>query len=339
MIELGASQPWAAQQLSLQPGWLVLLLLLGASALLPRATPARYLSLLVLVLWLFPPQRSADSAALTLTVWDVGQGLAVLLDDGEHRLLYDVGPRSKNGFDAGASIVVPNLFARNITSLDQVVISHGDADHAGGLSALLAAMPVGELITGEVERLDVNHETVGCFAGQHWSWKTTAFEVLWPPEGEKLSPNNRSCVLKVTHGDFSVLFTGDIDIGVEARLVKTYGERLRADVLMVPHHGSRFGSSPGLLNWASPSLAIVSASHQSQFGHPAPDVVRRLEVREIPWLNTADYGAIELTLGSGSLTVGAERLRRWGYWVDRAGEDFRPDGRWRRLELIDVGTN
>lgn len=317
MLEHAAMPSWAVSNLQVPLWWIPILFLLALLALLPRGTPGRWLVLVLAVLWVFPPGPSSSERDLDFVLLDVGQGNASFLRQGSKVALYDTGPSYSESYDAGAAVVLPNLYRVGVQSLEWLILSHGDADHAGGYHSVTQAIPVVQGMAGEPERTKNSPGLEQCLAGQAWSWPEVGFEILWPVPPLRAGANNRSCVLKVEQGAWSLLLTGDIDASVERLLVRHYGDRLRADVLVLAHHGSRHSSSEIFLRTVRPQLALVSAGYRNRFRHPSKEVVARLQKLGIPLLNTADVGAIEVRFRGDRLIVDGERNRRWGYWYHR----------------------
>lgn len=303
---------WAAA--SPEPAAL-LLALLGALALLaPAGLPLRGFGVIALCGVLLPPPRAVEQG-FRLTVLDVGQGLAVLLQTRDHALLYDAGPAWPGGFDAGRSVVVPVLLRAGVRRLDRLVVSHGDRDHIGGVAAVAAVVPV-------VARLGSGADAP-CRAGERWDWDGVAFELLGGPAPE-LSDNDGSCVLRVSHAGRAVLLAGDIEAEGEARLLRQAAPRLAAEVLVTPHHGSRTSSSAAFIEAVAPRLTIHSAGWHHRYGHPAPEVVARYAERGVRQIATGDSGAVGIGFDGGGLQTVTERERRPRLWSTR------PDEVWRR---------
>ena len=273
---------------------------------------------LLLPALLWQPPRPAAGQFELLAV-DVGQGNAVLVRTARHGLLYDTGPRYGADSDAGQRVLVPLLRALG-ERLDRIIVSHPDGDHSGGAAAVLALQPQAELMaslpTDPV--LQALHPVLPCTAGQAWQWDGVRFDVLHPPPGPWTAarPNARSCVLRVTGaGGAAALLTGDIERAQEAQLLAS-GEPLRADVLLVPHHGSRSSSSPALLQAVAPRVAGVQAGYRNRFGHPAPEVVQRLRDAGAAVIDTASCGAAHWRSDAPD-AVACERARTARYWQHR----------------------
>lgn len=297
------------------PGWqsipnpapvIVALAILSSLVLLmPRGTPGRLLGwwlLPVLLVGLSPWQRPKDPF-LALTVLDVGQGLAVVAATEGQTLQFDTGASTGNGWSAGSSIVVPYLLAEGRPRLDALIVSHGDRDHAGGVSGVLAQLNVGGLFApGQLpQRLadqGAPEFTGRCVAGGGESYGELELTWLWPG-GEGLSgeENDHSCVALLRWRHVRILLTGDISEDAERQLVARYPGFAPVDVLLAPHHGSRTSSSLALLDWARPAQVVFSTGFRHHFGHPHADVVARYADHRVAMFNTAVNGAVTFTWG------------------------------------------
>jgi competence protein ComEC len=281
----------------------------GLLALPAHAFPARRLAWLALTPMLASaPPRPAPGEASVL-VFDVGHGLAVLVETAEHALLYDAGPVFRSGFDTGNEIVVPALKRRGMESLDLVVVSHADNDHAGGVRAVLAAYPGTQVLKGP-DVANIAGET--CVAGRKWQWDGVDLEILHPAAGFPAVGNDSSCVLMLRAQASSLLLLGDVERLGERALIDRAS--LAADVVLVPHHGSATSSTQALVTAAGARYALVSAGFANRWGLPRPDVIERWEGAGATVLVTAETGAMTLSLGKHGLGLTAERQRRRRYW-------------------------
>ena len=286
-----------------------------ALILLPRGLPGRWLAPLLLLALVLPNERPPDPGAYRLTVLDVGQGLAVVVQTAGHALLYDTGPSYAGGSDAGRSVVLPFLRARGISRLDTLVLSHADNDHAGGAAAVIEGIPVDRTMTNPSHAL---FDSASCRQGGAWQWDGVRFEVLHPGPSSTGSGNELSCVIKVTGAGGSALLAGDIERLTELSLVAQYGRRLRSDVIVVPHHGSETSSAPEFVRAVRPRYALFSVGYRNRFGFPAATVTRRYSDQGARVLATDASGAIDIRFANG---VGAPSLFRPDnarYW-DLAG--------------------
>ncbi len=237
----------------------------------------------------------------------------ILQPDG--KMLKMVNVAVSGNFDVGKLVVIPYLRAKGIAKVDTLMVSHEDIDHRGGGKYIHDNIPVANVMSSDPNVLeDVKVES--CKSGKKWQWDNVDFEILSPPLNYDQNDNNRSCVLKVSNGYHSLLLTGDIQKVAEKDLLETSPEKLQAEVLSVPHHGSKTSSSPAFIQAVSPKLGLITAGYRSRFGHPKQDVVKRYESRGVTLMNTVDHGAIELSFPNSDKTFKSKsyRLSNQGFW-------------------------
>ena len=243
-----------------------------------------------------------------------------------HVLVYDAGPRFGDAADAGERIVVPFLRATGITRIDTLVLSHADSDHSGGALSLMRAVPVNAVVSSLPDDHPIllhagpSVRRTRCAAGMRWTWDGVTFTLLHPRPNHYDEParksNDVSCVLRLDAGERRLLLTGDIEAPSEADLL-AQGAELAADVLVVPHHGSRTSSTTDFVAAVSPSIAIVAAGYRNRFGHPRADVLARYRRAGAAHVRTDLAGAITLSLEPGVAPLAqGERDRRRRYWYD-----------------------
>jgi competence protein ComEC len=329
-LEALAALPDATWQQHAPLPWTVAAGVAGTLWLLaPRGFPGRAWGWLwILPLFVVRPEPP-PYGAFRLTVLDVGQGLSAVVETHHYTLVYDAGPRYTETTDAGARIVAPFLRAAGLRRADGLVISHQDLDHSGGTLSLMQATPVGWFASslpadhGIVLRAQAQagREVMACIAGQRWTWDGVAFAVLHPTRAEYDDPrartNDRSCVVRIDSAYGSALLTGDLEAKSEAKLLRENPAALRADALVVPHHGSRTSSTPAFIRGVAPALAVFACGYRNRFGHPRPDIVARYAAESVRMLRTDMEGAITLTFAPGTplQPVSARDLRR-RYWMD-----------------------
>ncbi|MCV6625933.1 MAG: DNA internalization-related competence protein ComEC/Rec2, partial [Cellvibrionaceae bacterium] len=274
--------------------WLVGGLLLAALLLwLPRGLPGRYLALLPLCLAL--GLKPAAEPGLRIMLLDVGQGLALVLERQGQVLLYDTGPRFSARFNAGSAIIAPYLRRRGVQRIEQLIISHGDLDHAGGFEALAGQFAIGQLWVepSELGRYRA-YKPQSCQRGRQWQWRGVSIRALWPqplePGADKSAykRNNRSCVLLLQYQGLKLLLTGDIESWAERRILSP--ALAGVDIMLAPHHGSNSSSHPAWVALTRPRWLLSSAAYRSHYGHPHPKVLARYQ--ESAALNTASTGAL-----------------------------------------------
>jgi len=283
------------------PPALLLLALLGMVLLLaPRGLPLRGFAALCF-LPLFLPLDRAPAEGFQLTALDVGQGLAVVVRTSHHTLLFDAGPAFEDISDTGRSVVVPYLLGEGVHELDLMIISHADLDHRGGAPAVRSMLEV----NSELGALAATH----CRAGQSWNWDGVAFEILSPPadappEANSAAPahtkqerfwrNNGGCVLRISAGGHSALLPADIEAPMEKRLLADIPDKLRADVLLAGHHGSKTSSTQGFVDTVRPKVVIFPSGWHNRFHFPRAPVVERFLAEGAELHMTGNGGAVSV---------------------------------------------
>jgi competence protein ComEC len=296
--------------------------------LLPRGVPGKPLAALLWLPLLLPALHAPAFGDAELTVVDVGQGLSVLVRTRHHALLYDMGPAVPDGFDAGERVVVPTLHALGVRKLDVAMVSHGDNDHAGGFTAVERAFPPGLSLSPAGSPVP---DTKPCLAGAHWRWDGVEFRVLHPAAGFPYLDNESSCVLRVSGAHGAALLTGDIGEVIERKLLREQASMLRADVVLVAHHGSGGSSDPGFVAATGAKLALVSSGFGNRFHHPLADVVERWRAAGAEVEGTQELGALRIRLHQDGPEFEGERLRHPRPWdasrrlARSAGLSYRSD--------------
>ncbi len=323
LLQWLAQWPWAVVFVPAAPLWAGVSAVAGGTLLAARL-PWRLRLLALPLLWpalFWQPARPAPGQ-FELLAADIGQGNAVLVRTASHTLLYDAGPRFSRESDAGHRVLVPLLRALG-EKVDTLVLSHRDADHTGGAAAVLAQQPQAQAI-GSIEAehaLQALRPIAPCVAGQRWDWDGVAFEVLHPQAGDTAQatkPNTVSCVLRITAAGPRApiaLLAGDIEAAQEQALLAR-GAALKADVLLVPHHGSKTSSSSAFLDAVQPRTALVQAGYRNRFGHPAADVLQRYSARGIDLVESAQCGAATWSSAQPG-QVACERDAAARYWQHR----------------------
>jgi competence protein ComEC len=315
--------PSAVWEQQAPPGWSGVAALLGVLWLLaPRGFPARWIGTFGLVPLLLLPAARPAPGQYWADVLDVGQGLAVVVRTARHTLLFDAGSAFSRDVDSGSRIIVPHLRAIGVRNLDGLVVSHDDSDHTGGVQSVLDALPASWVRTSlalDDPRLRRAQRRLRCTRGGSWEWDGVRFALLHPAAESynhgNVKDNDRSCVLRVEAAAGALLIAADVERGAEAQLLEHAAAALRADVLIVPHHGSRTSSTHAFLQAVDPSLAIFTVGYRNRFGHPAADVQQRYADQGSRVLRSDRDGAVLLRFESG-LSVRAWRRVRQRYWQD-----------------------
>ena len=293
---------------------LLALLLAGAGVLRSRRPRRAALTGAIVVVFLVSARPSAaeKEGEARLVALDVGQGDAFVVSTEQGRVLVDGGGTFDAADDFGRKRLLPRLAALGAVSFDAVVLTHPHPDHSRGLLAALKLLPSGRLFLpraaprnpfldealGIAAQAGVPAETLG--AGDRFTAAGVVFDVLHPgPDTYARSPeNNGSLVLKVRLGGRSVLLTGDVEAQAESDLVAS-GAALAADVLKVPHHGSRTSTTPAFLEQVAPRLALIGVGRRNRFGHPGPEVVARLAAAGATVFRTDRHGDVSVLFARG----------------------------------------
>lgn len=281
------------------------LLICGAALMLAGQAP----------LWLDAIRARAEGR-VSLSLLDVGQGQAALLEYPGGRILIDGGGSSSPYFDCGRSIVAPALTRGKLPHLDAVIVSHADVDHARGLRWILEHCSVGALYwspvsaaradsgegqalreiarrTGIPERLLHRGDTVELGQG-------LKLDVLAPdfsaesaiPSAKKLSNNDASLAFRLTHGGHGLaILCGDMTSPALRRLTSS-GQPMRADVLVLPHHGAASSFQKTWYDAVEAKAALASAASFNHYGFPSRRVRDEMERRGIPLFSTSDMGTV-----------------------------------------------
>jgi competence protein ComEC len=274
---------------------------------MPRGLPGRWSGMLLLLpLFIVKPEGPARGEA-RVTLLDVGQGLSAVVQTRHHTLVYDAGPRFSETFDTGQAVVVPFLRNQGIRRLDTLIVSHGDNDHIGGVASVLAAYPAVEIFSSVPEELPEAHAQA-CRRGQQWDWDGVRLSILHPANGHALSGNNASCVLRIeSQGKQVALLTGDIERRAEQILLREQRDKLPADVLVVPHHGSKTSSTRPFVEAIGPDIALMPSGYRNRFGFPKQEISDRYADIHATIEQTGLSGALTVTL---SATPGPPNIQR-----------------------------
>lgn len=270
--------------------------------------------------------RLLEEKKLKLYFVDVGQGdCTYLKTPSEKNILIDGGGnRDKEKYDVGKKVLFPYLLDRRVKKLDYIIVSHFDADHAQGLEAVIQNIKVKNIIVckqasdsalyKEIIKLckkkNVNIITVK--RGQTIKIdKYVHFEILHPGDimldDGKGGLNANAIVAKmyctIKNKTTTIMFTGDIEEKAEEELVKIYGDKLKADILKVAHHGSKTSSIAEFLKCVSPKIALIGVGKDNTFGHPNSGVLSRLENINAKIYRTDKLGEITVTISKNKTSI------------------------------------
>lgn len=258
-----------------------------------------------------------DDRTWEITMLDIGHGLAMALIRHGKVLFYDTGGAWPGG-DSARQVIIPWLRWHHLEP-EAIVISHEHLDHRGGLNSLLKTWP--SLPVRSPLRW-VNHQS--CFAGDKWQWQGLDFTVLWPPAEHRAPGNNGSCVVMVSDGNIKILLTGDVEAPAERAMLRSLMGGLQADIIQVPHHGSRTSSGAPLLRAVSGKAALASASRYNAWRLPSVKVIERYRKQGYVWYDTAHSGQITIRINSDKWQINGFReqiLPRWYHQWFGVGKD------------------
>ncbi|MBR9882829.1 MAG: DNA internalization-related competence protein ComEC/Rec2 [Oceanospirillales bacterium] len=257
--------------------------------LLPFPLKWRWLSLCMMAPLLASQTQLPSQGNFTATVFDVGQGLAVLVETGDGRVIYDLGPGYFGGGAAFYSAIAPSLRARNLEGVEQLVVSHDDLDHSGGLSAYVSAYDYEALVVGQPLKERMSAEN--CAEKGDLLMGGVRFRYMQASKSARVNDNGQSCVVVVEGRNCVLLIPGDLEEIGERDLVAR-AQLPKVDWLIAGHHGSKTSTSGLWLEALKPGTVIFSRGMFNRFGHPAPEVVDRVRHAGAQVLDTATDGAV-----------------------------------------------
>lgn len=324
ICELMTSLPGSCLITGAPKGWQILLFEAGFLALLVwgrelapflRVPLAGLLSCIFLIRLPQPFQ---------ITMLDVGQGECLYVETQEHDVwLVDAGSSSNSA--AGKYQIVPFLKQEGVRCLEGIFVTHWDADHVNGLEDIFSwaagsHVKIKRMILPEISFSDgalkellelagrYRIPVVHMEAGNSIRDKKAVFTCLHPYPGEIVTDRNAaSLVLRLDYGEFSALFTGDLEQEGESWLIQQYGkEVLSCNLLDAGHHGSSNASTGEFLDCVKPWAVLISCGRNNRYGHPAPDTMERLADRNAEPYVTAYRGAV-------TVTVSRDRIRIRGF--------------------------
>lgn len=326
--------PFLSYRVPTPPAWVLAgyFLFLGLSLARPRFKGQRALVLaafglcfLFLVIHPFP----SSSPDLRVTMIDVGQGESILVEfPGRRKMLIDGGGFAESPFDIGERVVSPFLWSKGIRRIDILALTHPHPDHLGGLTAVARNFRIGEFweaspapesgtYAGFIEALPRSAVRKRVHRGFHHREGEVLIEAVHPERraAEVAGPpdNERSLVLRVSLGNVSFLFTGDIGTVSEREIVES-GAEIRSTVLKAGHHGSAFSSSEAFLEAVKPKLVLVSAGAGNTYGLPSPAALERFAGAGALVLRTDLHGAVEIRTEGKSLRVRAAEASRLSFY-------------------------
>jgi competence protein ComEC len=304
-----------------RPGSVRMLIYTGALAYLCLGKPGmdrrlKVILLVTLCIFLAVPFPGRGDRSLKIVFFYVGNGDASLIETpGGKTILIDAGACGET-FDAGLTYLAPFLAIEGRRRIDTVVITHSHNDHYGGLTSLMDAVEIGEVLVGtmkgeasyetllgEMTERDVVIESIG--RGDSLIHGEVLIEVLHPSGHDTCrtadDPNDLSVVMRLTYGNLRVLFTGDLTPSVQRRLVEG-GCDLKCDILKVPHHGAPDAVDSAFAEALGAKVAVISVGTRFS-SHPCPRTIDLLENSGMRVFSTVTDGAVAVVSDGDSTTV------------------------------------
>jgi competence protein ComEC len=289
--------------------------------------------LLGIVIIFYPFSAPRPDGRLHIDFLDVGQADAALVTfpDGKTMLVDGGGranyKRSDNDDESeifepdvpsiGESVVSEFLWEKGYSKIDHILATHADVDHIQGLADVARNFSVGSAFVGRspmndpdfaafseaIRRRGIPTQTIA--RGESLSFGDVIIEVLYPrttDDQEAVSDNDHSVVIRIVFGNRAFLLTGDIETQAESELVNG-GGTLTADLVKVPHHGSRTSSTQEFIKEVGAKYAVISVGRNSTFGHPHDDVVERWRVSGATVMTTGEKGTISVSTDGKDLKI------------------------------------
>ncbi len=270
------------------------------------------ISLTALFFMILPPAELTKRFRLEseISYLDVGHGSCCLIQmPGGRRALIDGGALSSPGFDMGERIIAPFLYAKGISRIDDIIITHPDSDHYNGIATILQRFNVKTLwLSLEVHEVNNWYELIETARRNDVEIKIPATSAVVFDHGrgsleiiantalfESGSSNDKSLVVRYSHRQTRTLFAGDISADVERKLVAANLD-LRANILLAVHHGSATSNSEKLLAGVQPEVMVVSSGSSTLFSFPSREVLTRCKEFGIKVLPIARTGTVTVTI-------------------------------------------
>ncbi|GIO30782.1 MULTISPECIES: ComEC/Rec2 family competence protein [Paenibacillus] len=256
---------------------------------------------------------STDGQKLKVYFLDVGQGASQLLVTPSGKtMLIDAGNNDKE------QVMLDYMKKYRISKLDVVIGTHPDADHIGGLDKVVDQIPVETIYMPKVQSNTKTFESLltsikkkglkvkTAKAGISWDLDEQVHVDMLAPTRSYDDSNNMSAVVKVTYGHNSFLLTGDAEKESEKDMIAS-GADLRADVLLVGHHGSNSSTTLNFLKKVNPKYAVIQVGEGNTYGHPKSAILSRLQKQGVEIYRNDKQGTIEVASDGTTIHISTER--------------------------------
>ncbi len=293
---------------------LLLLTLVLGLILAPRGIPLKLpASILSLLIYFNIHTQFEKKPGVIIDVLDVGQGLSVLIKTKSHQLLYDTGPKLLNNYISDK--VVTNSLLENNSQLDMLVISHWDLDHSANLDSIITNIRPKNIKLFYSSSINDNKKVTNkyniktdyCNNNLTWQWDGVTFTFIKTAETQDYLKNNSSCVLKVADKHTAILLTGDIEQKTEKYILENLKD-FQADLLLVPHHGSKTSSSLEFIKQVNPKYALISVGQDNIYRLPNDAIIERYNRLGIKIYRTDVNGALRVHVANDKINIDTARV-------------------------------
>lgn len=282
----------------------------------------KLVTILLIICLAFSCVQKLNNRDLRIFFIDVGQGDSSLIITPKNKvILIDGGGSLDESYDVGKSVLVPYLLDRGISLIDYMMVSHFDNDHVGGLMYVLENLKVKNILISKQSKDSKEYKEFIQIAQKRKIKVITvkqgdvikiendiSFYILYPTSKLEFNDlNNNSIVAKLVYGNFSMLFTGDIEQEAEGKILKKYNtDILQSTVLKIAHHGSKTSTTEGFIDLVNPKIALIGVGKDNNFGHPNKEVLDRIENLGSKIYRTDMHGEISLKVN-----------REGRIWIDK----------------------
>jgi competence protein ComEC len=334
-----AQLPFSIWHLAIPNNFILIAMITGfVLLLLPAGFSGRYFGLIWIMPALLYQVSQPKPGEYWVTVLDAGQGLSVVVQTAKHILIYDAGPKLDASLDMGESVVLPYLRMIKSNKIDSLVISHGDNDHIGGAQAILKNHPKTKVFSSVPDKMVKIFDSLGmhpdkndlsvnesfnrqvnfCKANYTWIWDNIQFSFLYPFDYNSNLGNDGSCVLLIDNGKHKILLSGDIEKFAEKELLLRTPEKLKADMIIAPHHGSKTSGLKQFIAAVNPEYVVYATGYRNRYHFPHQSVVASYEKLQVKAINTADSGTLQFKFTQNELIDPPEwhRAKHKKYWFE-----------------------
>lgn len=284
-------------------------------------------------------QPTTTTSNLEVHFIDVGQGDATLIKSGDSAMLIDAGENDKG------TLVQNYLKNQGVKSLDYLIVTHPDSDHAGGADVIITKYDIDTVIYPNCEKdtqtwQDVvkamdykRYKVTEPVVGDTYKLGDAEFTIIAPNDDDYEESNNYSVGILLKHGDKIFVFTGDAEEDAEHDILDNH-INIAADVLQVGHHGSKSSSTVGFVKKINPEYAVISCAENNEYGHPHAATLNTLRINKVKLFRTDEQGSLVATSDGKKITWNAAPTETW-----KAGEPTKGNNDWTDIKQDSIHTS